>query len=218
MQGGCGEYTANYFLFMHSRKNLAKHHSQISTEYSICWTEFYNILSVIMKFWKYSTRCRHSGVSIGKNIFPKGMMKLQASHGEDLYFWIWSTKMVPWTSYFLFSKIYSLDWGVRFGQFLLWAYVYYVFWFLNCSVQSIEIDSLEYQQTEKIETELKDVDRIRAYRCTQLCPGCPSGASIHTIPYSITPLPTAPFKNTSQMESYVKDNPAAPSPCQIREF
>jgi hypothetical protein len=26
---------------------------------------------------------------------------------------------------------------------------------------SIEIDTLEYQQTEKIETELEDVDRIR---------------------------------------------------------
>jgi hypothetical protein len=39
----------------------------------------------------------------------------------------------------------------------------------------IEIDTLEYQQTEKIETELKDVDRIQ-------------------------------------------DNPAAPSPCQMREF
>ena len=35
---------------------------------------------------------------------------------------------------------------------------------------SIEIDTLEYQQTEKIETEVKDVDRIRAYRCTQHCP------------------------------------------------
>ncbi len=34
----------------------------------------------------------------------------------------------------------------------------------------IEIDTLEYQQTEKIETEVKDVERIRAYRCTQHCP------------------------------------------------
>ncbi len=48
--------------------------------------------------------------------------------------------------------------------------------FLSC-VLPIEIDTLEYQQTEKIETELKDVDRIRANRCTQLCPGSPSGAS-----------------------------------------
>ncbi len=43
--------------------------------------------------------------------------------------------------------------------------------------KSIEIDTLEYQQAEKIETELKEVDRIRANRCTQLCPGSPSGAS-----------------------------------------
>ncbi len=47
----------------------------------------------------------------------------------------------------------------------------------NPAAPTIEIDTLEYQQTEKIETELKDVDRIPAYRCTQLCPGCPSGAS-----------------------------------------
>ena len=44
-------------------------------------------------------------------------------------------------------------------------------------VLNIEIDTLEYQQTEKIETDLKDVDRIRANRCTQLCPGSPYGAS-----------------------------------------
>jgi len=34
----------------------------------------------------------------------------------------------------------------------------------------IETDTLKYQQTEKIETEVKDVDRIRAHRCTQHCP------------------------------------------------
>jgi hypothetical protein len=52
--------------------------------------------------------------------------------------------------------------------------------------RTIEIYTLEYQQTEKIETELKDVDRIRANRCTQLCPGSPSGASHshNTIYYS----------------------------------
>ena len=51
---------------------------------------------------------------------------------------------------------------------------------------TIEIDTLEYQQTEKIETELKDVDRIRANRCTQLCSGSPSEASHshNTIYYS----------------------------------
>ncbi len=31
-------------------------------------------------------------------------------------------------------------------------------------VFTIEIDTLEYQQTEKIETELKDVDRIHRIR------------------------------------------------------
>ncbi len=31
-------------------------------------------------------------------------------------------------------------------------------------LQTIEIDTLEYQQTEKIETELKDVDRIHRIR------------------------------------------------------
>jgi hypothetical protein len=53
-------------------------------------------------------------------------------------------------------------------------------------VGAIEIDTLEYQQTEKIETELKDVDRIRANRSTQLCPGSTSGASHshNTIYYS----------------------------------
>jgi hypothetical protein len=95
--------------------------------------------------------------------------------------------------------------------------------FILCSVWCtlIEIDTLEYQQTEKIETELKDVNRIRANRCTQLCPGSPSGASHshNTIYYSFpaySPLPLK--KGSSQMESSVQDNPAAPSPCQMREF
>ncbi len=80
---------------------------------------------------------------------------------------------------------------------------------------SIEIDTLEYQQTEKIETELIDVDRIRANRCTQLCPGSPSEAShILFLPCRQPPLK----KGSSQMESSVQDNPAAPSPCQMREF
>ncbi len=35
----------------------------------------------------------------------------------------------------------------------------------------IEIDTLEYQQTEKIETELKDVDRIRIRKVYACCPG-----------------------------------------------
>jgi hypothetical protein len=85
---------------------------------------------------------------------------------------------------------------------------------------SIEIDTLEYQQTEKIETELKDVDRIRANRCTQLF----SRVSFWGIPftqYHILFLPCRQptlKKGSSQMESSVQDNPAAPSPCQMREF
>ncbi len=34
----------------------------------------------------------------------------------------------------------------------------------------IEIDTIEYQQTEKIETELKDVDRIRIRKVYDCCP------------------------------------------------
>jgi hypothetical protein len=80
---------------------------------------------------------------------------------------------------------------------------------------TIEIDTIEYQQTEKIETEVSDDDRIRAYRCTQHHPGCPSGASPshNIIYYSLTSK--SPLKEgNSQMESSVQDNPAAPSPCQ----
>ena len=35
---------------------------------------------------------------------------------------------------------------------------------------NIEIDALEYQQTEKIETEMKDVDRIRIRKVYASCP------------------------------------------------
>ncbi len=35
----------------------------------------------------------------------------------------------------------------------------------------IEIDTLEYQQTEKIETEMKDVGRIRIRKVYASCPG-----------------------------------------------
>jgi hypothetical protein len=41
----------------------------------------------------------------------------------------------------------------------------------------IEIDTLEYQETEKIETELRDVDRIRIRKVYACCPGLPSGGS-----------------------------------------
>jgi hypothetical protein len=62
-------------------------------------------------------------------------------------------------------------------------------------ILSIEIDTPEYQQTEKIETELKDVDRIRANRCTQLCPGSPSGAShSHSTIYYSFPADSPPSR------------------------
>ncbi len=41
----------------------------------------------------------------------------------------------------------------------------------------IEKDTLEYQQTEKIENELKDVDRIRIRKVYACCPGWHSGGS-----------------------------------------
>jgi hypothetical protein len=44
-------------------------------------------------------------------------------------------------------------------------------------VSHIEIDTLEYQQTEKIETELEDVNRIRIRKVYACCPGGHSGGS-----------------------------------------
>ncbi len=44
-------------------------------------------------------------------------------------------------------------------------------------VPPIEIDTLEKQQTEKIETEMKDVDRIRIWKVHACCPGWHSGGS-----------------------------------------
>jgi len=45
------------------------------------------------------------------------------------------------------------------------------------------------------------------------------GHPIHTISYTIPSLPTAPLKKgNSQIESSVQDNPAVPSPSQMREF
>ncbi len=43
-------------------------------------------------------------------------------------------------------------------------------------MKPIEIDTLEYQQTEKIETELKDVDRIRIRKVYACCPGWHCGS------------------------------------------
>ena len=48
---------------------------------------------------------------------------------------------------------------------------------LLLSGKHIEIDTLEYQQTEKIETELEDVDRIRIRKVYACCPGWHSGGS-----------------------------------------
>ena len=39
------------------------------------------------------------------------------------------------------------------------------------AIHTIEIDTLEYQQTEKTETEMKDVDRIRIMKVYASCPG-----------------------------------------------
>ena len=50
--------------------------------------------------------------------------------------------------------------------------------FLSVGIErSIEIDTIEYQQTEKIETELEDVDRIRIRKVYACCPGWHSGGS-----------------------------------------
>jgi hypothetical protein len=48
-------------------------------------------------------------------------------------------------------------------------------------VSFIEIDTLEYQQTEKTETELKDVDRIRIRKVYACCPGWHSGGAIRAL-------------------------------------
>jgi hypothetical protein len=62
-------------------------------------------------------------------------------------------------------------------------------------VLTTEIDTIEYQQTENIETEVRANDRIRAHRCTQHHPGCPSGASpSHNIIYYSTPADRSPSK------------------------
>ena len=45
----------------------------------------------------------------------------------------------------------------------------------------VEIDTLEYQQTEKIETELEDVYRIRIRKVYASCPGWSSGGVIRAL-------------------------------------
>jgi hypothetical protein len=85
-------------------------------------------------------------------------------------------------------------------------------------------DRYTKQQTEKIETEVKDVDRIRAYKCTRYA--TLSRVSFWGIPFTqyhiLFPPADRPFskketplfkKGNSQVDSSVQDNPAAPSPC-----
>jgi hypothetical protein len=74
---------------------------------------------------------------------------------EDMAKQLWSLEAVLWAS-------------VRLAAVLLGSCV---------TVQHIEIDTLEYQQTEKIETELEDVDRIRIRKVYACCPGWHSGGS-----------------------------------------
>jgi hypothetical protein len=59
-------------------------------------------------------------------------------------------------------------------------------------VTNIEIDTLEYQQTEKIETELKDVDRIQIRKVYACCPGWHSGGSSFSSPLINEDLPAGP--------------------------
>ncbi len=76
--------------------------------------------------------------------------------------------------------------------------------------------TLEYQQTEKIETEVSDDDRIRKHTGVRRL----SRVSFWGIPFSqyqilVHPCQQTPLKKGNpQMESFVQDNPAAPSPCQ----
>jgi hypothetical protein len=79
-----------------------------------------------------------------------------------------------------------------------------------------EIDTLEWQQTEKIETEVKDVDRIESIQVYATL----SRVSFWGIPFTQYHIlfhlcRQVPLKKgKSQMDSSVQDNPAAPSPCQ----
>jgi hypothetical protein len=58
-----------------------------------------------------------------------------------------------------------------------------------------EIDTIEEQQTEKIETEVRDDDRIRKHiGVRNIIEGVLLGHPIHTILYTIPPLPTGPLQ------------------------
>jgi hypothetical protein len=81
-------------------------------------------------------------------------------------------------------------------------------------VGTTEIDTLEYQQTEKIETEMKDIDRIRRLQVYAIL----SRVSFWGLPFTqyhiLFPPADSLKKENSQMDSSVQNNPAAPSPCQ----
>ena len=70
----------------------------------------------------------------------------------------------------------SKDWPADSGKYTV-GEVLYVGHQARRGFTTIEIDTLEYQQTEKIETELKDVDRIRIRKVYACCPGWHSGGS-----------------------------------------
>jgi hypothetical protein len=70
--------------------------------------------------------------------------------------------------------------------------VHHVFLSLRV-VSPTKIDTLEEQQTEKIETEVKDVDRIQKHTGVHnTVQGVLLGHPLHTLLYTIPPLPTAP--------------------------
>jgi hypothetical protein len=62
----------------------------------------------------------------------------------------------------------------------------------SLKVTTIEIDTLEYQQTEKIETEVKASIEYEQTGVRSFVQGFLLGHPIHTISYMIPPLPTAP--------------------------
>jgi len=80
---------------MYYLKDYAKPYSQISFKYL---QNRIKIISPVLQYSveNYSTRCSHSAVSIGNNIFPKGIMKIRVVilYGGDLAFRV-TTKMTP---------------------------------------------------------------------------------------------------------------------------
>jgi hypothetical protein len=79
-----------------------------------------------------------------------------------------------------------------------------------------EIDTIEQQQTEKIEAEVRDDDRIRNHSGVRNI----IDVSFWGIPFTqyhilFPPCQQAPLKKgKSQMESSVQNNPVAPLRCQ----